>query len=582
MGKNKKIGLLWLFILGAIVFQGSFTHAETWDNAIAWCTGAICIEGTTIYVNTGVINETTWTIATETGWTTPTTNIEIQITTSLGEEFDNALTWMYANGLTSYWSEESYRPHDNLTREEATKIIWQAYKVLWYAQDEKNNACTFNDEDIMDTTLITYIQDTCKWGLFKWANGKFMPKEYLTKGQTLAVLIRMLEWKVSYEWQEPRWKEYYRKGYSVWITKENTMTNFEKNITRYEIALFIYRVKNIATNDQLKISSLNTFSQITPNILPTTGTWTTTDTSWSTIPNSNMDAITNPEFIEAIHWMYDNKLTKYNSVESYSPYNTITRAQVAKIIDKFSTLLNLTLSPTLTSCTFADTNDLDEELKTSIKNVCEKWIMKGSNGNFLPNDIIYKSQFVAMLMRLFEGKSLDETTTPRWKNYFEKANELGIITPSDAITFENPISRYEVAMFLYKFKVKYNMLKSLNSNQIQNEIITTVPWSMNASWTESNVYVDILTLKKDDFELGYIEVLGTRYKIVKTIVTTYFANNFARYGEVFDLENETKQGTIVFYVSNTALLWWTIRLPWSTVEIQPLTDTNAYYKIIAK
>lgn len=581
MGKNKKSSLLWLFILGTILFQTSLTHAETWDDVTSWCTGAICIEGTTIYVNTGVINETTWTIATETGWTTPTTNIDIQITTSLGEEFDNALTWMYANGLTSYWTETWYRPYDYLTREEATKIIWQAYKVLGYAQEEKNNACTFNDENVMDTTLVTYIQDTCKRGIFKWANGKFMPKEYLTKGQTLAVLIRMLEWKVSYEWQEPRWKEYYRKGYSVWITKENTMTNFEKNITRYEIALFIYRVKNIATNDQLKISSLNTFSQITPNILPTTGTWTT-DTSWSTIPNSNMDAITNPEFIEAIHWMYDNKLTKYNSVESYSPYNTITRAQVAKIIDKFSTLLNLTLSPTLTSCTFADINDLDEELKTSIKNVCEKGIMKWSNGNFLPNDLIYKSQFVAMLMRLFEGKSLDETTTPRWKNYFEKANELGIITPSDAITFENAISRYEVAMFLYKFKVKYNMLKSLNSNQIQNEIITTVPWSMNASWTQSNAYVDILTLKKDDFELGYIEVLGTRYKIVKTIVTTYFANNFARYGEIFDLENETKQGTIVFYVSNTALLWWTIRLPWSTVEIQPLTDTNAYYKIIAK
>jgi hypothetical protein len=35
-----------------------------------------------------------------------------------------------------------------------------------------------------------------------------------------------------------------------------------------------------------------------------------------------------------------------------------------------------------------------------------------------------KSQFVTMLIRLYEGKRLDETTNPWWANYFIKAGEL--------------------------------------------------------------------------------------------------------------------------------------------------------------
>jgi len=76
---------------------------------------------------------------------------------------------------------------------------------------------------------------------------------------------------------------------------------------------------------------------------------------------------------------------------------------------------------------------------------------------------------------LFEGKKLDETMNPRRKNYFEKAQEIGMIGPADAVTFDNPITRYEVALFLYRFKVKYQILQNLNNNTVQNQVISTVP-----------------------------------------------------------------------------------------------------------
>ncbi|MEI7557369.1 MAG: hypothetical protein WCJ45_00485 [bacterium] len=50
-----------------------------------------------------------------------------------------------------------------------------------------------------------------------------------------------------------------------------------------------------------------------------------------------------------------------------------------------------------------------------------------------------------------------------------------MIGPADAVTFENPITRYEVALFLYRFKVKYQLLQNMNSESIKNQIISTVP-----------------------------------------------------------------------------------------------------------
>lgn len=64
-------------------------------------------------------------------------------TTTTGTEFQQALAWMYANGLTMYNNESDYRPNDGLLREEAAKIIGQAFVVLGYNQTTKNTNCTF-------------------------------------------------------------------------------------------------------------------------------------------------------------------------------------------------------------------------------------------------------------------------------------------------------------------------------------------------------------------------------------------------------------------------------------------------------
>lgn len=76
-------------------------------------------------------------------------------------EFVDALTWMYTNGLTRYNDPDSYRQDDSLTREEAAKIIGEAYRKLGYSTETKNESCTFNDANIFNPTLASHISDVC-------------------------------------------------------------------------------------------------------------------------------------------------------------------------------------------------------------------------------------------------------------------------------------------------------------------------------------------------------------------------------------------------------------------------------------
>jgi hypothetical protein len=154
---------------------------------------------------------------------------------------------MYHNGLTRYDTTSTYRPKDKVTREEAAKLVGQLFEVLQFEQKDKGFNCAFTDTAIFDPTLVSHIMQVCKRGIFR-GNDKtqeYMPHDSLTKGQVLAVLTRILEGKLSNETATPRRIEYYVKMKQIGITNETNLTNIELPTTREEIALLIYRFKNL-------------------------------------------------------------------------------------------------------------------------------------------------------------------------------------------------------------------------------------------------------------------------------------------------------------------------------------------------
>ena len=545
------------------------------------------------------------------------------------DEFDRALYRMYMNWLTKYDNADEFRPYDNLTREESAKMIGQLYSVLWFPKEDKWFNCSFVDTNMFDPTLAEHIYNVCRRWIFRWNDKtqQFMPHDNLTKGQLLAVLLRIFEWKMSDESGQPRWIEYYVKALALWLSNETNLAKFDQPVSRREASLLISRFKNMVIDDvdyelyltrletlkwdneaylkqieDLKakrwetINSWDTVAEPTPTSDTTNpdSNWITV-ASWSTATWSNvsLDIIAgnetltdSPEFMEAINWMYDMWMTSYNTTESFMPYNTITRAQVAKMLDKFAIATNMTEIRNFWNCDFSDVAS-GSEYKDAITRVCQYGIMAWSNDKFSPDQTVTKAEFIAMLIRLFDGKTLDETLTPRWTEYYKRAIEIWLISAQDTVTFTSEIARYDVATYLYRLKVRLTMYNNLNSSQLSDEILKSLDETQetNEEWKiTTKVYVDILALNNSAFTDGYVEILWERYRIKKANTDSYnvWANSFVWYGTLYSIESWDAIWSISFILTNWALVEWTIRINNDAYYLTKDSNTTTYYNLTQK
>ena len=545
-------------------------------------------------------------------------NTTLYVELQWGEEIDKALYWMFNNGLTKYDNLVDYRPDDPLLREEAAKIIGQAYIILWYPKDVKNASCTFLDSDTFDSSLASYITDTCTYWIFRWSNGSFLAQKSLSKAEALTVLIRILEWELSSEDFNPWWTLYFVKAKNIALSNESDVNSLDRPVTRREIALLMYRFKKIVLDAQLNTAAKQQISLINQNPVSyvpeqsknnqsssentqtSTSTWSATQTEekdyswvlswvdfWTT---TSLSILNSPEVVEAISWMRDHWLTTAKDIDSYMPFQYLTREQAAKMFVQFAKALGYTTpleeNP---SCDFTDLKEANPGLISSIQEACQLWIMLWGNWKFSPNAVMTKSQFVAMLIRLYEWKRLDETTNPWWANYFIKAGELWILDKWDISSFEGSLTRYEAALLFYRFQLKHTINSWLNTWSLKNEVLSSVKngdWEF-ASWDIDNSYAVLLDgnlLKNQFFQDGYLELLWVRYLLKKTAMTVFdiWDESFVWYGDLYDFATDAKVWTVNFIASNGNIIQWTIRLtnPVQTWIIKESKNTTAWYNLV--
>ena len=569
----------------------------------------------------------TWTIVStwdETKIRTLWENVNAELLT--WDEFDKALYWMYMNWLTKYNNAEEFRPYDKLTREESAKMIGQLYSVLWFPKEDKWFNCNFVDTNLFDPTLSEHIYNVCRRWIFRWNDKtqQYMPHDNLTKGQLLAVLLRIFEWKMSNESAQPRWIEYYVKALTLSMTNEKNLAKFDQPVSRWEASLLIFRFKDMIIDEEqykLYLARLNNLEWDNDSYLKQIEQFKseresskTSENSDSNPDNSNPDSneivswnwenswtwsnvslaiiawnetlTDSSEFMESINWMYDNGMTSYNTTESFMPYQTITRAQVAKMIDKFATATNLTTIRNQWNCEFSDVNP-QSEYKDSITRVCQYGVMAGSNDKFSPDQIVTKAEFVAMLIRLFDWAKLDESVNPRRTEYYKRAVEIWLISAQDTVSFTDEIARYDVATYLYRLKVRLTMYNNLNSTQLSDEILKTLSETITM-WEDWKInvkaYVDILALNNSAFTDGYIEFMDERYKVTRSELDSYNVgtNSFVRYGKLYSLETDEQIGSVSFILTNWALVDWSIRANKVSYYLQKDPNTTTYYNLTQK
>ena len=280
---------------------------------------------------------------------------------------------MYINGLTKYDNETDYRANDGLTREEAAKIIGQAFIILGYNQTIKNTSCSFLDFNQVDPSLSGFVVNTCKRGIFKGTtDNKFFPTQKLTRPQAMALLVRIFEGTTSNENQIPRWSDYYIKSQAIGLTTITNQTAFDTEITRKEIALYIWRLRNIVTNATIKNMMIDRLSE-----LGTTGQNINTGMldNFGSLADS-LSVNNDPELLESIRWMNDNGLTSFTTIADYKPFDILNREQAAKILTMFATIFNFATGTTTNSCTFKDISDADPSLAIYIQSACRIGIMQ--------------------------------------------------------------------------------------------------------------------------------------------------------------------------------------------------------------
>jgi hypothetical protein len=156
------------------------------------------------------------------------------------------------------------------------------------------------------------------------------------------------------------------------------------------------------------------------------------------------------EFIDAHKWMYVNEMTKFANITEFQPDSYVTREQAAKFFVAFDRVVMWRDAETLMYCVYSDEATFDATLALSIQSACNRNLMRGSNDVFGATEYLTKAQALTILIRSIQSEKLDETGTPRWKNYFVAAQEAKLTKETNVYAVDKPLTRYELALLLWR------------------------------------------------------------------------------------------------------------------------------------
>jgi hypothetical protein len=143
---------------------------------------------------------------------------------------------------------------------------------------------------------------------------------------------------------------------------------------------------------------------------------------------------------EAFQWAKQNGMTNANTIEEFEPYAQLSRGTAAKLFAIFGkNVLGLQPDPNR-SCNFSDIEG-KWYAKYAIE-ACQLGLMKGNNGKFEGDRLLYKSEAVVVLARALAGKTLE------WNEAITYAQEKGITHETDVTKLYRPVLKWELVIMM--------------------------------------------------------------------------------------------------------------------------------------
>lgn len=172
------------------------------------------------------------------------------------DKVDDAISWMYDNGLTIHNNKTDFNATRWLRRDEAAKFYVSFAKLLWKTSYVKTtNQCIFSDINNSWSDLKDIVIESCRLGLFQWSKWKFNPANQLTNAQAVAVLVRLLAGNQNEIWLSHRANNYYTKANELGILTSVSMNTKDSIATRGNVGVIIWngKDKNININNSTNL-----------------------------------------------------------------------------------------------------------------------------------------------------------------------------------------------------------------------------------------------------------------------------------------------------------------------------------------
>jgi|GEM_PF-1740027 len=203
--------------------------------------------------------------------------------------YKDAVTYLKANNIVSGYDDGTFRPAFNINRAEFTKIVVEASpnfvnNGLCMENFARSNGSSVTFHDASDMFLDVLTKDnawydnylcwakTSNW-ISGYPDGTFRPAQNINFVEAAKIIVNANKLSVPATLSSDPWYKGYVEALASQHAIPTTITNFQQNMTRGEMAEIIYRLKANITNkssqkyDSLSAGHLNT-TETSINDLP--------------------------------------------------------------------------------------------------------------------------------------------------------------------------------------------------------------------------------------------------------------------------------------------------------------------------